>query len=71
MDRIAVPYAAQVIRESMKSREARLMGVPMVPLTELYSAANDYIVARGGAVRFRNSVQSFLPLETGVRLKSQ
>lgn len=71
LDRISVPYAAQVIRESMKSREARLMGVPMVPLTELYNAAYDYIIARGGAVRLRSSVQSFLPLETGVRLKLQ
>jgi len=71
LDRISVPYAAQVVRESMRSREARLMGVPMVPLTELYSAALDYVVARGGAVRFRSSVQSFLPLETGVRLKLQ
>jgi zeta-carotene desaturase len=71
LDRISVPYAAQVVRESMKSREARLMGVPMVPLTELYNAAHDYIIARGGTVRFRSSVQSFLPLETGVRIKLQ
>ena len=68
LDRISVPYAAQVVRESMKSRAARLMGVPMVPLTELYDAARDYITARGGRVRFRSNVQSFLPLETGVRI---
>ncbi len=71
LNRISVPYAAQVVRESMKSREARLMGVPTVPLTELYNAAQDYIVARGGAVRLRSSVQSFMPLATGVRLKLQ
>lgn len=70
LDRISVPYAAQVVRESMKSREARLMGVPMVPLTQLYDAARDYIKARGGTVRFRSSVQSFLPLDTGVRIKT-
>ena len=70
LDRISVPFAAQVIRESMKSREARLMGVPMVPLTELYDAARDYITARGGTVRFRSSVQSFLPLDTGVRIRT-
>ena len=70
LDRISVPYAAQVVRESMKSREARLMGVPTVPLTELYDAARDYITARGGAVRFRSSVQSFLPLDTGVRIRT-
>jgi zeta-carotene desaturase len=70
LDRISVPYAAQVIRESMKSREARLMGVPIVPLTELYSAALNYIRACGGRVSFRSIVQSFLPLETGVRIKA-
>src|SRR6185503_11830894 len=68
--RISVPYAAQVVRESMKSREARLMGVPMVALTELYDAARDYLTARGGVVRFRSNVQSFLPLETGVRIQT-
>src|SRR5690242_15190356 len=69
LDRISVSAAAQVVRESMKSREARVMGVPTVPLTHLYDAAQNYIVARGGEVRLRTSVQSFLPLETGVRLK--
>jgi zeta-carotene desaturase len=71
MDRIAVPYAAQVVRESMKSREARSMGIPSVPLTELYNAARDYVTSHGGAVRLRNSVQGFLPLEDGVRLELQ
>jgi squalene-associated FAD-dependent desaturase len=71
MDRIAVPYAAQVVRESMKSRNARRMGIPTVPLTHLYDAARDYISERGGSVRLRNSIQSFLPTENGVRLKLQ
>ncbi|HEX7892655.1 MAG TPA: FAD-dependent oxidoreductase, partial [Terriglobales bacterium] len=71
LDRISVPYTAQVVRESMKSREARLMGVPMVPLTHLYDAARDYIVARGGQVRLRESIQSFLPMFTGVRIRLQ
>ena len=71
MDRIAVPYAAQVVRESMKSRNARRMGIPTVPLTHLYDAARDYISERGGGVRLRNSIQSFLPGERGVRLKLQ
>jgi squalene-associated FAD-dependent desaturase len=70
LNRISVPYAAQVVRESMKSREARLMGVPTVPLTELYDAAREYIIAREGSVRFRSSVLSFLPLDTGVRIKT-
>src|ERR1700730_11577914 len=36
---ISISYAAQVVRESMKSREARHMGVPSVPLTDLYNCA--------------------------------
>src|SRR5581483_5628474 len=39
LDRIAIPYAAQVVRESMKSSSARTMGIPSVPLTELYNSA--------------------------------
>jgi protoporphyrinogen oxidase len=40
MDRVSVPYAAQVVRESfLKSAAAGRMGVPTVPLTELYNAA--------------------------------
>lgn len=71
MDRIGVPYAAQVVRESMKSSEARVMGVPNAPLTDLYNAAKDYITRHGGAVHLRNSVQSFLPTAQGVRLRVQ
>jgi squalene-associated FAD-dependent desaturase len=71
MDRIAVPYAAQVVRESMKSTEAGAMGIPSVPLTELYGAAREYITSRGGSVRLRNSLQSFAPAENGVRLRVQ
>ncbi len=71
LDRISVPYAAQVVRESMKSRTARLMGVPTVPLTELYDAAREYITRQGGIVRLRNGVQSFVPIENGVRVRLQ
>jgi squalene-associated FAD-dependent desaturase len=60
IDLISIPYAAQVMRESfLKSRAAGRMGVPTVPLTELYNRAGDYITARGGAVRFRANVESF------------
>ena len=71
MDRISVPYAAQVVRESMKSKLARRMGIPKAPLTELYNAARDYISLHGGTIRLRNSVQSFLPVSRGVRLRLQ
>lgn len=71
LDLISIPYAAQVVRESMKSRDARTMGIPTVPLTELYNAARDYILSHGGAVRLRNNVQSFQPTSTGVRVRLQ
>jgi squalene-associated FAD-dependent desaturase len=60
LDQVSVPYAAQVVRESfLKSAAAGLMGIPTVPLTELYGTAGDYIRARGGEVQFRASVESF------------
>jgi squalene-associated FAD-dependent desaturase len=71
MDHISIPYAAQVVRESMKSPTAGRMGIPRVPLTELYNAARDYISAHGGTVLFRASVQSVTPSPQGVRIKLQ
>jgi squalene-associated FAD-dependent desaturase len=60
LDRVSVPYAAQVVRESfLKSAAAGRMGVPTVPLTELYSAAGEYIRQRGGEIRFRAGIESF------------
>jgi squalene-associated FAD-dependent desaturase len=59
LDRISISYAAQVVRESMKSPEARHMGVPTIPLTDLYNAAGDYIRARGGELRMRSSIETF------------
>src|SRR3989454_2398794 len=61
LDLISVPYAAQVVRESMKTPAARHMGVPTIPLTELYNAAGDYIRARGGELQFRSAVTEFQP----------
>jgi squalene-associated FAD-dependent desaturase len=69
LDRIAIPYAAQVVRVSMQSRESREMGVPMVPLTALYNAAGDYIRARGGELRLRCGVEGFEPERERVRVK--
>jgi len=69
LERMSVHYAAQVFRESfLKSREGGRMGVPRVPLTELYGAAAEYIRARGGEVRLRASVESFRADSAGVRL---
>jgi squalene-associated FAD-dependent desaturase len=69
LDHMSVPYAAQVVRESfLKSAAAGRMGVPTVPLTELYSVAGDYIAAHGGEIRLRCSVESFLPEPDKVKL---
>jgi zeta-carotene desaturase len=69
LDCMSVPYAAQVIRESfLKSAAAGRMGVPTVPLTDLYSAAGDYIQARGGETRFRIGVECFRAEPNEVRL---
>ena len=60
LDQVSVPYAAQVVRESfLKSPAAGRMGIPTVPLTDLYSTAGDYIRARGGEVQLRAGVESF------------
>jgi squalene-associated FAD-dependent desaturase len=69
LDRVSVPSAAQVIRESfLKSPAAGRMGVPRVPLTELYNAAGDYIRARGGGVKFRSAAESFCAEPSQVKL---
>jgi squalene-associated FAD-dependent desaturase len=62
LDQVSVPFAAQVVRESfLKSAAAGLMGIPTVPLTDLYSTTGDYIRARGGEIQFRAGVESFRP----------
>jgi len=69
LDRMSVANAAQVVRESfLKSAAAGRMGVPSVPLTELYSVAGEYIKARGGEVHLRSGVDCFRAEPAGVRL---
>ena len=65
---ISISSAAQVVRESMKSPAARHMGVPSIPLTDLYNRAGDYIRARGGEIRFRSSLETFAPESSQVRI---
>jgi squalene-associated FAD-dependent desaturase len=66
---ISISSAAQVVRESMKSPAARHMGVPSIPLTDLYNRAGDYIRARGGEIRFRSSLETFAPESSQVRIR--
>jgi squalene-associated FAD-dependent desaturase len=69
LDRVSYRYAAMVFRDSfLKSAEAGRMGVPTVPLTELYSVAADYIRVRGGQVHLRASVDAFQSETDRVRL---
>jgi zeta-carotene desaturase len=71
IDLVSVPYAAQVVRESfLKSAAAGRMGVPTVPLSDLYSVAGNYIGSRGGEVRYRASVDSFRAELANVKLLS-
>jgi zeta-carotene desaturase len=69
LDLISISYAAQVVRESMKSPAARHMGVPSIPLTDLYNRAGDYIHARGGEIRFRHALETFSPEPAQVRVR--
>jgi squalene-associated FAD-dependent desaturase len=57
LNRISIRYAGQVIRELfLKSPEAGMIGVPMVPLSQLYGRAIDYIKQRNGEVKLYSSV---------------
>jgi len=69
LDRCSTRYAAQVFRESfLKSAEAGRMGIPAIPLSELYSAAGEYIRQRGGEVNLRASVETFKAESDKVKL---
>lgn len=67
---VSVHYGAMVFRDAfLKSAEAGRMGVPTVPLSELYGVAAEYIRARCGEVHLRASVEGFTPREDGVTLR--
>ena len=69
LDRTSVPYAAQVVRESfLKSAGAGRIGIPTVPLSDLYGVAGDYIRARDGNICFRSSVECFRAEPSEVKL---
>jgi squalene-associated FAD-dependent desaturase len=69
LDRVSVFSAAQIVRLFMKSPAARHMGVPTVPLTDLYNKAGDYIRERGGTLHFRNPVEGFAADTSQVRVQ--
>jgi uncharacterized protein with NAD-binding domain and iron-sulfur cluster len=64
LERVSLGAAALVFRESfIRSADGGRMGVPRVPLTELYSLAGDYIRAHQGSVELRATVEEFEPLQ--------
>jgi len=70
LDLVSVPYASQVVRESfLKSAAGARMGVPTVPLTDLYDAAGDYLRARGGVLQFRRAVEGFAASSSEVQVR--
>jgi len=59
LDRISIRYAGKVFRETfLSSAQAGRMGIPSIPLSDLYGRAIDYLVARGGEVLLRTSVNA-------------
>lgn len=66
LDRISVRYAGKVLRESfLNSREAARMGVPLLPLSEMYSGAAAYMHRKGAQLHLRTSVRSLTQLQSG------
>lgn len=59
---ISIRYAAKVFREAfLFSAEGGRMGIPRIPLSDLYSRAVEYILARGGEVHLRTSIEAVEP----------
>lgn len=71
LDQVSVRYGAMVFREAfLKSAEAGRMGVPTVPLSELYGVAAEYVRARQGRVHLRSSIDRFESVDDGVELQT-
>jgi zeta-carotene desaturase len=69
LDHVSVRYAALVFRDSfLKSAEAGRMGLPAVPLSDLYGVAASYIESRGGKVHYRSSVDSIQMDDDGLHI---
>ncbi|HEY0795171.1 MAG TPA: hydroxysqualene dehydroxylase HpnE [Acidisarcina sp.] len=59
-DRISVHYAGEVVRKTfLGSPEGGRMGVPTIPLSDLYGRAAEYIEARGGSIHLRTAADNF------------
>jgi zeta-carotene desaturase len=59
-EHMSVHYAGQVMRKSLLlSPGAGHMGVPRIPLSDLYNRAIDYLQSRGGRVDLNSAPESF------------
>src|SRR5262249_7399303 len=69
LERMSVPHSIQVFRKSfLKSAAAGRIGLPRVPLSDLYSTAADYLVKRGGRVLLRCAVTAIDPQANAVNI---
>ncbi|MGH9615135.1 MAG: hydroxysqualene dehydroxylase HpnE [Acidobacteriaceae bacterium] len=60
LDRVSTHYAAMVFRMAfMRSARGGWMGVPKIPLSELYSHAVGFIQSHGGQVDLRKTAETF------------
>ncbi len=60
IERVSSRYGAQVFRESfLKSAAAGALGLPALPLSELYGIAGQHMQRHGGSVALRTGVDSF------------
>ncbi len=72
LDRVSVHYAGMVFRAAfMQSAAGGRMGVPTIPLSELYGHAIEFLEARGGQVDLRRSVTGLEYEEGSGRWKIQ
>ena len=70
LDKSSVKYAGMVFRDAfLKSAEAGKMGLPTIPLSDLYGVAAEYIRARGGEVRMRSGVDAIAFGDSDVALR--
>ena len=69
LDRVSVHYAGKVLRDSfLNSPQAGRIGVPLLPLSEMYSGATAYLQARGGSVLLRTGVERIEQTSDGWRV---
>jgi squalene-associated FAD-dependent desaturase len=69
LERVSSRYAAQVFRESfLKSAEAGALGLPALPLSDLYGIAGDYIQRHGGSLQLRAAVDAVRPGDDHVKI---